>query len=205
MSPRAWRPGRPQPEPVPAPSAPATWEEWLGPPRTFAYFQRIIARAPWTLDWQHNAKAPLPPGWIWGRCLCCAWAVRPPDFHGQVRDKEWSIRYTVGPGWTIGDDCATCGAPLQRVKHRSDPYPWSFDLQDPEAGGQVIEAGNRFRAGSGEAPDLTATTVAWSVDLRTGGLVPRRSPPPLERWSRFPSMAAEKAWVAAQRRERRTG
>lgn len=193
---------KPAPEPLPAGQQPKTWEEWLGPPRTATYHRRLMDHPPWTLDWQRNPAAPLPPGWVWGRCLCVAWAVRPPDFHGQVRDRDYAIRFTVGPAVTLGDPCDVCQAPLRQVRRPADPYPWPFDLIDPDASGEVIQAGRRFRAASGVKDDLTEGSTAWAVDLRTGVLVPYRpGGRPLARWSKFPSAAAERAWCASQRRQ----
>jgi hypothetical protein len=173
-----------------------TWDEWLGAEASIGRYGASVAAPPWQLDWQRNPRAPIPPGWQWARCLCFATVVRPASWHGQVKDKNLLITRSTGPAVRIGDLCDACGAPLVPIRRRTDPYV--IDLDPPTGPAPAVSRH------AGGVPQLAAALRDGSLD--PGPATPpavlrpaprRHAPAP----SRFPSMAAEKAWVAARRRQ----
>lgn len=186
-------------------AAATSWPEWFAAERLGNPYGTPVHPLPPALDWQRNPAAPLPPDYVWARCLCMTTVVRPPGWHGQVRDVHGRLRYPVGPAVTVGDLCERtqdsggtwhgCGAPLRQVRGPGEPYVFDFTLRDPD----------RHRCG--RCPACLAHQVGQAAPGRRLHAVP--APPgiavarrrrPAAAAGRFPSMAAEKAWVAAQRR-----
>lgn len=181
-----------------------SWEAWLRGGDKIGRYGGQVDRPPHHLDWQRNTAAAVPPGFIWVRCLCFSLLVRPPSFHGQVRSHvTGAIVRTVGPAVTVGDPCPTCGAPLQRIVDRDDPYPWPFDLHDPAAHPLSVVP-SPPPPPARPLSDLMPVPALPGAGISVSSVVSPTTPAPgqpARRWTpRFPSMEAEKAWVAAERR-----
>lgn len=229
MRARGWNPRR-RPAPPPggwlsaaeataAALAATTWEQWQAAAAAQSRYSPVVLPLPRALAWQHNPSAPPPPGHTWARCLCFVTLVRPPSWHGQVRTVEGHLRYGVDPAVTVGSVCQRylgpdgawhgCGAPLRAVRRRDDPYPWGFWLVDP---GPLRAAPGQHNGGEPSpavVPALRPAVRAVDPTLPAPADNGRRqarldAARPLvvagNGWPRFGSMAAERAWVAAQRR-----
>jgi hypothetical protein len=186
-------------------AAATSWAEWFAAERLGNPHGTPVHPVPWALDWQRNPAAPLPPGYVLARCLCLVTVARRPDWHGQVRDSHGRLRFPVGPAVAVGDLCERtlgpdgawhgCGAPLRQIAHRGAPYVFDFLLRDPDP----------HRCGRCpwclHHPAPARRLAAVPAPASAPPQAPGGEPGP----GRFGSMAAERAWVAAQRRLGKVG
>jgi hypothetical protein len=169
---------------------------------------KVEAGVDWTADWQKNPKAPIPAGWVWARCLCFAFLIRPPGWRDQVRTYDGRILRTVSATVHVGDICPVCLAPILLIDRRSDPYRWPFVINTPP--GRLVPCSchpvstpsplSVPKAREVPSPEPTRKS-GWYGPYQPAGRVLASRPGTLTRWSPFPSRGAEAAWVQSRRRQ----
>jgi hypothetical protein len=143
----------PPPEPRTRAEAAAlarTWPEWEEAQPGIGKFGGRVLGVPWALDWQSNPRAPLPPGFIWVRCLCFATVCRPPDWSAQVRTRNGGMQ-RVRPSFTVGSRCDRCQAPYLRIEHRDDPYEITLELGEQPGWREYLRRNGLLRLEEGPA------------------------------------------------------